>query len=55
MPLWLIGQIVFVICIAQGPLIALIYLAFFTMILACETFCGVLLGAKAHSGDEGFL
>src|SRR5690242_4304254 len=34
MPLWLFGQIIYVICMVQGPLIALIYLAIFTMILA---------------------
>jgi hypothetical protein len=52
MPLWVIGPILTILMMLQGPLIALIYLAIFTMILACETFCGVLLGARFHNDLE---
>jgi hypothetical protein len=52
LPLWPIGWILFAVAMTSGPLIALAYTLVFTMILACETFCGVLLGVKAHSSDN---
>ncbi|HZO91343.1 MAG TPA: hypothetical protein VFB38_23675 [Chthonomonadaceae bacterium] len=49
MPLSVIGPLIREIAIELGPFLALIYLAVFVLILACETFGGVLLGAKVHS------
>lgn len=46
MPLCLVLPVCIGIAIHLNPLIALVYLAFFMMILACETYCGLLLGAK---------
>jgi hypothetical protein len=48
MPLSLIGPLLGLIMMAQGPLIAMVYLFCFTALLGSETFCGVLLGAKYH-------
>jgi len=31
------------------PILGLLYLSTFVMILSCETYCGVLLGAKIHN------
>ena len=52
MPLWIYGGIGWVLFWTQGPLVALLYLATFAMIVACETYCGVLLGAKMHSESD---
>lgn len=49
MPLFLLGQILYVIAFVEGLAIAAMYLLFFTAILGSETFCGVLLGAKYHA------
>ena len=49
MPLYLVGPMLCIIALWQGPLIALVYLFFFTALLGSETFCGVLLGAKHHA------
>ena len=35
-----------------GPLLTLIYFSIFVMIVASETYVGVLLGAKCHSQSE---
>jgi hypothetical protein len=53
MPLWPISLTCVFISAFVGPLIGLIYLLTFVLILACETFCGVLLGVKWHSQDTG--
>ena len=47
MPLFLIGHLCFEIAI-HSLFLAVAYGAIFTMILACETYCGILLGAKLH-------
>ncbi len=52
MPLWFFSLIVRVMFQIGGPLVALIYLAVFVILLACETFGGVLLGARIHSEQE---
>ena len=49
MPLWIYGGMVHVLFWAYGPLVALLYLAAIVAIVASETYCGVLLGAKVHS------
>ena len=54
MPLWVIGHLLYFFYIFLGPLWALFYLAIFTAILASETYCGVLLGAKLHSESEDY-
>jgi hypothetical protein len=52
MPLYVVGPICFFLAL-HNILIALGYFAVFVMILACETYCGVLLGAKTHAeGSE---
>ncbi len=48
MPLFLIGHLCFAIAM-HSLFLAAAYGAVFTMILACETYCGILLGAKLHS------
>ncbi len=48
MPLYVVGPILSVVTLFQGPLIAFVYLLCFTALLGSETFCGVLLGAKYH-------
>ena|SRR5579859_1073699 len=53
LPLWPLGMWIRVMLEMSGPLIALIYALVFTVLLACETFCGVLLGVKSHSADNG--
>lgn len=52
MPLFVFSQIVRLVGIVAGPLWALFYLAIFIVLLASETYCGVLLGAKIHSECE---
>ena len=47
MPLFLIGHLCFEIAM-HSLFLAVAYGAIFTMILACETYCGILLGAKLH-------
>jgi len=49
MPLYLVGPILFIVAMMQGPLIASGYLFCFAALLGSETFCGVLLGAKYHA------
>ncbi len=49
MPLYLVGPMLYFLVLMQGPIIALIYLFFFTVLLGSETFCGILLGAKYHA------
>ena len=48
-PLYFFSWIVRIILLGAGPFWALFWLATFVVILACETFGGVLLGAKIHS------
>ena len=52
MPLYVFSLIFHLIAHFLGLPTALVYLAVFIMILGCETFCGVLLGVKAHGGDR---
>lgn len=52
MPLWFFGWMTYIIAMINGLLWAVIYLAAFTLVLACETFCGVLLGVQAHALDS---
>lgn len=47
MPLYLVGPICYLIAF-HNVFVASGYFAVFVMILACETYCGVLQGAKAH-------
>lgn len=49
MPLWIYGSLLFYLFCVSGPLVALLYLAAIVAILASETYCGVLLGAKMYS------
>ena len=51
MPLYVIGPLCFFIAI-HNLFLACGYFALFIMILACETYCGVLQGAKAHAADS---
>jgi hypothetical protein len=53
MPIWFFSHVAVALIFLQGLLIGLIYLAFFVVILACETFGGVLLGARIHSEQLG--
>src|SRR5262249_46513801 len=52
MPLWVIGQLLRGLLEILGPLLTAVYLAIFVIILASETYGGVLLGAKLHSNSE---
>ena len=52
MPLWIYGALIKILFWTSGPLIALLYLAAIVAIVASETYCGVLLGAKMHSEAE---
>lgn len=52
MPLYLVGPLCFFIALHNMAL-ACIYFSIFVMILTCETYCGVMLGAKAHSKEKG--
>jgi len=52
MPLYLIGPLCFYIAF-HNLFVAMGYFAVFVMILACETYCGVLLGAKRHAEYGG--
>ena len=52
MPLWVYGGVAHVFFYLFGPLIALVYLAAFIAIVASETYCGVLLGAKMHHAES---
>lgn len=49
MPLYIYGAFGSAILSAYGPLIALIYMLLFAVIVASETYCGVLLGARHHT------
>ena len=49
MPLYFIGTLLKAIYLYLGPYWAFGYLAFFSAMLACETYCGVMLGARIHS------
>ncbi len=51
MPLYVYGAFGAVLLLTYGPLIALIYVLLFAVIVASETYCGVLLGAKMHHED----
>jgi len=51
LPLWPISLMCVIISSFTGIFIGLTYLLAFVLILACETFCGVLLGVKLHSQD----
>lgn len=48
MPLYFVGALLRAIFAMMGPLYALVYLTAFTAILGCETFGGVMLGARIH-------
>ena len=48
MPLFFVGHLCSFIAF-HNLLVACGYFAVFVMILACETYCGVLLGAKGHA------
>lgn len=52
MPLWYLSFISLALLAMLGPVLAAIYVAIFVMILASETYAGVLLGAKMHSQSE---
>jgi len=52
LPLWPISFLCLMITSFTGVFVGLTYLLAFVLILACETFCGVLLGVKLHSQDS---
>jgi hypothetical protein len=52
LPLWVYGGIAQILFWVFGPLVALLYLAVFIVIVACETYGGVLLGVKVHSEHQ---
>ncbi|HLJ55517.1 MAG TPA: hypothetical protein VKT77_10810 [Chthonomonadaceae bacterium] len=52
MPLYLIAPLCTFIAF-HNAIVALGYFLVFVMILACETYCGVMQGAKAHGLDRG--
>lgn len=52
LPLWIYGGIAQMIGWIFGLLPALLYLAVFIIIVACETYGGVLLGVKVHSEHQ---
>jgi hypothetical protein len=47
-PLYVVSFVFRVLVAALGLPMALVYLAVFVTMLACETYCGVLLGARMH-------
>ena len=49
MPLCFFGPLSMAIFFYVHPILGLLYLSTFVMILSCETYCGVLLGAKIHN------
>ena len=51
MPLYVIAPLCTLISF-HNVFIAMGYFAVFVMILACETYCGVMLGAKRHAEPE---
>jgi hypothetical protein len=51
MPLYFFSYLFLFLTLFLGLPIALVYLAIFVMILACETFGGVLLGAGMHTNN----
>lgn len=51
MPLYLIGPLCTIIAF-HNVFLALGYFLIFVMILACETYCGIMLGAKHHSCSD---
>ena len=51
LPLWPLSIIALFMSVYSGIFVAMLYLSTFVMILACETFCGVLLGVKLHSKE----
>ena len=51
MPLYLVGPLCYFIAL-HSPFLACGYFAVFVTILAGETYCGVMLGAKTH-GESG--
>jgi hypothetical protein len=48
-PFWWASQFVKGMYYGSGLIVAVLYMALFAAILTCETYCGVLLGAKAHT------
>lgn len=53
LPLWFMGALAHIIFWSEGLLLATVYLAFFVIILASETYCGVLAGVRAHAQEGG--
>lgn len=51
LPLWPVGMLTAGLLFGAGPLVALLYGATLVMIIACETYCGVLLGVRTHAGE----
>jgi hypothetical protein len=49
LPIWFYNFVVKIMALLGAPLWALVYGAVFIVILGCETYCGVLLGVKAHA------
>lgn len=49
MPLYPVGILLRVLYSHVGLVVAAAYLAAFTIVLASETWCGVLLGVRAHA------
>src|SRR5262245_28414475 len=52
LPLYFISPLFVALTFAFGLPLALVYLAIFVMILACETWGGVMLGAKMHNSSS---
>ena len=51
LPMWVVGFLLRVLYENMGLWHTAYYLFLFAAVLACETYGGVLLGAKAHAGD----
>ena len=51
LPMYVIGFLLRVLYEGMGLWHTVYYLVLFAAVLACETYGGVLLGAKAHAGD----
>src|SRR5207248_557695 len=52
LPCYVVGWILRALVQGEGLLVTLLYLFIFSAILACETFGGVMIGAKLHSESE---
>ena len=48
MPLWVYGGLGLFLLMNFGLILGLLYLMTFAVIVASETYCGVVLGAKIH-------